>query len=107
MLLLLQPGTTTQIPSKLFDYLGMRKPILAISPRHGATWNLVTEQGLGEVAPPDDIQQIAAAIDRFYRRWSMGALAYRVNDNAYQQLNVANLTSVLAAQFSRLSTNSR
>jgi glycosyltransferase involved in cell wall biosynthesis len=107
MLLLLQPGTTTQIPSKLFDYLGMRKPILAISPRRGATWNLVTEQGLGEVAPPDDIQQIAAAIDRLYRHWSMGALGYRVDNRAYQQLNVANLTSVLAAQFSRLSTYSR
>jgi glycosyltransferase involved in cell wall biosynthesis len=107
MLLLLQPGTTTQIPSKLFDYLGMRKPILAISPRHGATWNLVTEQGLGEVAPPDDIQEIAAAIDRFYQHWSIGAMEYRVSDSAYQQLNVANLTAMLAAQFSQLSTHSR
>jgi glycosyltransferase involved in cell wall biosynthesis len=50
VLLLFQPGTYTQIPSKLFEYLTFQKPILALATPGGATYNFVDRESLGAVA---------------------------------------------------------
>ena len=62
-LLLLQPGTMTQVPSKLFDYITVGKPILALSPREGATARLVHENSLGSLAEAENVGQIASAVE--------------------------------------------
>jgi len=71
--LLLQPGTDTQIPSKLFEYIGMRKRVLTIARKGSAVAQLVTENGLGEVADADDVEGIAQAIHRSYCSWKQGS----------------------------------
>lgn len=96
LLLLLQPGTKTQVPSKLFEYIGMRKPILAISPRDGATGVLVEKEGLGVVADPDKVQEIAEGLLRLYRQWSQGLLSEARYERAYQKFNVQRMTADLA-----------
>jgi glycosyltransferase involved in cell wall biosynthesis len=106
VLLLLQPGTKTQIPSKLFEYIGMGKPILAISPRDGATCDLVTKENLGEVAQPDDVRQIANAIHRLYLQWANGAQVDQFGKN-HQKFDVKSLTTALAAELSKLASKTR
>jgi glycosyltransferase involved in cell wall biosynthesis len=102
-LLLLQPGTTTQVPSKLFEYIGMGKPILALSPPGGATARLVAEEGLGEVADPEDVPAIAEALRRLYLAWREGRL--RAPGAAVRQkFNVKHLTGILAGHLDGLAT---
>lgn len=102
LLLLLQPGTKTQVPSKLFEYIGMKKPILAISPRDGATSVLVEREGLGTVADPDKVKEIAEGLLRLYRQWSQGLLSEARYERAYQKFNVQRMTADLAGMLNGL-----
>lgn len=102
VLLLLQPGTKTQVPSKLFEYIGMKKPILAVSPRDGSTSALVTKENLGSVAEPDRVLEIAESIEKLYRQWEKGTALDSAYEDAYQKFNVNNMTAVLARVLSQL-----
>ena len=59
VLLLIQPDTMTQIPSKFFEYIYIEKPILAIAPRSGALGKLILRHGFGEVLEPNEHDKIA------------------------------------------------
>jgi glycosyltransferase involved in cell wall biosynthesis len=61
-------GPSPFLPSKLVDYLALRKPIVAITPLQGASASLVRRVG-GLVAAPDDETGIAIALRDLLRRW--------------------------------------
>jgi glycosyltransferase involved in cell wall biosynthesis len=71
-------GPSVFLPSKLVDYLPFRKPILGLTPRSGASARVLARLGC-PVAPPDDVDAIAAAVDDLLGRWRSGAL--RVGDS--------------------------
>jgi glycosyltransferase involved in cell wall biosynthesis len=61
------PGSDSLfLPSKLIDYLPLRRPILALTPPVGPTADLVRELGY-YLAPPDDLDAIAAAMRRLLK----------------------------------------
>lgn len=64
VLLLLQPHRSTnyQIPAKLFEYVAIGKPMLAIAPDGSATSHLIREYGLGTVCDPTDAAFIRESI---------------------------------------------
>ena len=68
--LLLQPGTKTQIPSKVFEYVGLAKRILTIAPLDSSVSKLVEENGLGLLSDPDDVVGIADAIKGEIGMWA-------------------------------------
>lgn len=103
-LLLLQPGTKTQVPSKLFDYIGVGKPILGISPLDGATSNLMVKHRLGIVADPDNVQGIAQALTKLYEAWCSQTLESIVDRKEFQRFDVRNVTGTLAAKLSTITT---
>lgn len=55
VLVLIQPGTKTQVPSKLYDYLCLDKPILTITPKDGALGKMIGDHGLGDLVEPENI----------------------------------------------------
>ena len=59
------------LTSKLFEYLGLRRPILLLAPA-GPARDLVTSLDAGEVAEPDDEAGISRAVRRLYRAWQSG-----------------------------------
>ncbi len=65
LLLLIQPGTALQIPGKIFEYIMLKKKILALTDR-GATENIVRDYHLGDVAEPMDVPSIKKVMLRFY-----------------------------------------
>jgi hypothetical protein len=99
--LLLQPGTDTQIPSKLFEYIGMGKPVLAVARKGSAVANMVAEHGLGEVADAEDVEGIADAIHRSYRLWASGGTP-AVPAEALTKFDIRSLAGTLAAAMDRL-----
>ncbi len=68
------PGKDTGIftPGKIYEYIGARKPILALVP-DGAAAQIVREVG-GTVVGPEDEAAIAAAMIDLFRRWQSGKL---------------------------------
>jgi len=72
VLLLFQPGTGTQIPSKLFEYLPLRKPILAIALPGGATSSFVFNESVGLVADCNDVDDIASKLSVVIRQVASG-----------------------------------
>jgi len=66
-------GPSPFLPSKLVDYLPLRKPILAITPLEGASATLVRRAG-GIVAAPDDEGGIRVALRDLVARWREGRL---------------------------------
>lgn len=62
------------LPSKLVDYLPLRKPILGVTPPAGASARLLDRLEC-PVAPPGDPRAIASAIDTLLRARRGGALA--------------------------------
>jgi glycosyltransferase involved in cell wall biosynthesis len=61
ILVVIQHGTSLQVPGKFFEMLGFRKPILAVVDE-GATADLVQKYQVGFVAPSDSLDRTASAL---------------------------------------------
>ncbi len=68
-----RPGAEGISTSKLFEYVGARKPILALVPE-GAARDALEPYGAAFVAPPDAEQEIEAALAALVERWEQGTL---------------------------------
>lgn len=65
LLLILQGGLSLSVPSKLFEYMALSKPILGLTPV-GATADILQLYPLGRVVSPDDPDKISAGILSFF-----------------------------------------
>ena len=66
-------GPSPFLPSKLIDYLTLRRPILGVTPDPGASADLLRRLGC-PVAKPDDVASIEEALADLVRRWRDGRL---------------------------------
>lgn len=80
LLVVVQPDTELQIPGKLFEYVYLGRPVLALTGR-GATADTVTRYHLGDVVGPRDVNQIVDVIRHRYREFRSGSWTERVNKN--------------------------
>lgn len=69
------------VPGKLYEYIGARRPLLAVVPE-GEAADIVRDSGRGEVVPIGDAREIAAGISRMYDHFQRGSLdsAYRLTE---------------------------
>jgi hypothetical protein len=103
VLVAIQPDTTLQIPVKLYEYIGLRRTILALA-EEGAVARLVRGGGFGLVVSPSDVDGIAAALTDLYRR--RGTLVQIGIDNArvadfdarHQSIILMDILSTLATR---------
>lgn len=57
------PGRTIGVPAKLYEYLGARRPILALAESDGDTANILRASGVAHrIASPTDVAQIRRAV---------------------------------------------
>jgi glycosyltransferase involved in cell wall biosynthesis len=62
------------LSGKVFEYLAVGRPILAVVPPEGAAADLIRETGAGIVAGPDDPAAIRTALEDLHGRWRDGGL---------------------------------
>jgi len=67
------PDYVGLVPGKLYEYIGLRRPILALAP-DGEARALVERLGRGETALPEDVDAIADCIERLHGRFRTGTL---------------------------------
>jgi glycosyltransferase involved in cell wall biosynthesis len=78
------------LPSKLVDYFGADRPLLAVTPLDGASARVVRDGG-GAPVDPRDIEGIATAIDDLLIRYRSGALdAFRPEPALRSRFDVEN-----------------
>jgi hypothetical protein len=71
------PGSEHIVPGKVFEYIGARRPILAVGPE-GDGAALLRTTGAGRVVDRGDVEGIAREVLALYREWSTtGATAFR------------------------------
>ena len=63
VLVIIQPGTKTQVPSKLYDYLCINRPVLTITPRDGALGTMIREEGFGDLFMPEETESLSARLE--------------------------------------------
>jgi hypothetical protein len=94
-------SASSKLSGKLFEYLYMRKPILALT-LPGLTTEILSRSGLGTVVHPDDRPGIKRALRDLYLRHKVGQLAAAVDDAYLGQFNRINQTQSLSRIFDRL-----
>ena len=62
------PGSGDYIPGKLFEYMAIGHPILALS-LPGESTHIIETYRLGVVADPLDLEAVKQAVYRMYRQW--------------------------------------
>jgi glycosyltransferase involved in cell wall biosynthesis len=90
----------TVLSGKVFEYLAARRPILAAAPADGMAADLIRRLGAGEIADPDDVPAIAAAMESMVDRWAADglpdvALPEAERDRLSRRARTAEMVSVL------------
>jgi hypothetical protein len=101
VLILLQPDAPLQVPGKLFEYIYLQKPILALA-GEGATADLVQQHALGTVVAPENCADIAAAVGAMYEDFQQGQFGAQRHDAALHCFHGQALTKRLADVFSTI-----
>jgi glycosyltransferase involved in cell wall biosynthesis len=104
VLLLLQASTDTVdlVPAKLFEYLRVGRPVLAVVPE-GATAEVLRDVGGGWVADPADSNALRDTLGTAYQAWTSGRLdSLTANRAALERFSRERLAGELAAQFDAL-----
>ncbi|MDE2262987.1 MAG: glycosyltransferase [Gammaproteobacteria bacterium] len=72
VLVLFQNAFPLQVPRKLYEYMSLLKPVLAIAPSGGATAAIVEESGVG-IVTGESAGAIKSALLQLYAQWRSGA----------------------------------
>ena len=95
-------SATTKLSGKLFEYLYMRKPILALT-LPGLTTDILSRSGLGVAVDPNDPPGIKKALRDLYLRWREGGGGPAVDEAYIATFDRARQTERLARLFDRFS----
>jgi len=97
VLLLFAQGQPLQIPTKLYDYIAVRKPILVIA-EDGATADLASRLPYATVVRPEDHERLEAKLKEMYTEFHSGALTVTesATDGIHRELTKVELTRKLA-----------
>ncbi len=105
LLLLSRERGKDVIPSKTFEYMALKKPVLAVVPDDGEVAKIVRETGIGLVADFDDVHQIEQAFCQMYQQWATGSLSIHPSAEAIKQYSYVNLTERIALLLDRITKN--
>ena len=62
------------LSGKVFEYVAVGRPILAVVPPDGAAAELIRETGAGIVAAPEDVTEIRSTLQELHSRWQSDGL---------------------------------
>ncbi|MGE0681512.1 MAG: glycosyltransferase family 4 protein [Candidatus Binatia bacterium] len=94
-------SAVVKLPGKLFEYLYMRKPVLALT-LPGVTTAILERAGLGVVVHPNDTQGITTALHDLYQQWRQTHWRFTPNHDFIDTFDRVRLTERLAQIFDRV-----
>jgi len=97
-----EQGNEVIIPAKLFEYLAVKKPILALVPRNGEAARLIHETKSGIVVSPDDKEKISESILEMYSKFKYNSLGINKESLALDIYDRKYLTGCLSNVFQEI-----
>jgi len=94
-------SASTKLSGKLFEYLYMRKPILALT-LPGLTADILSRSGLGTVVDPSDRPGMKKALRELYLAWRGGHASPPADEAYIGEFDRVRQTGRLAVLFDRL-----
>ena len=73
------------VPGKVYEYIGVKKPIIAIAPANSAIAALMAETRSGLSAHQSEIEKIAGIIKFYYLNWKENNNDFNPNADAIKQ----------------------
>lgn len=102
LLLVTHPAQKYALTTKLAEYLGSGKPILALVPLDSVAAKLINQTNSGIVVDPEDTQAIKQALLDLYELWQKKGLQFAVNQDVVQQFEGTQLTQKLVQIFDQV-----
>jgi len=96
------PGAEGVYTGKLFEYIAVGKPILAIVPPNGVAAKVIQETNSGFIANYLSIKNIKKTIDFLYQEWGKGELTIQQDKKAVVKYSAENLTKKLVNVFNEI-----
>ena len=96
------PGAEMISTSKLFEYMPLKKPILAIVPPQGAAADVISSLNLGKVVSTSDPMGIRRELLSFFSDWEKGGLSLNADEEKIKMFSRKFLTSQLASLFDEI-----
>ncbi len=94
-------GASLFLPSKLVDYLPLRKPILGLTPLQGASADLLRDLNCPVVAP-DDVKGVVSTLMALIEAHEQGTLAISAShDEVAERYDIRNTTLAIERVFDR------
>lgn len=100
ILLIIQPDTRLQIPGKIFEYIAVGHPILAIS-GEGATADLVNEEKIGFVVSPEDVEGLEQLLNSIMGNYKQGKVIKNIPKTSHNKYESYYLTEKLVNLFQK------
>ena len=94
----MRPWTSTNVPSKVYEYLAQGRPILSLG-GCGAVGRIVTELHAGMHVPGDDADAVCAALKSLCNGHERGILPVGASEEALRPFHRRSLTRALAECF--------
>lgn len=95
--LLLVTKSKITVTLKVFEYIGARRPILALVPPDGAAAEIIRETKSGIIIPPHDTDAIKESIYEMFMRWREENLHINHDESRVQSYTRKELTRRLAS----------
>ena len=93
------PGARWVCPGKLFEYIAVNKPILAIVPLNGATSKVIHETNSGFIADHSNTEDIQKMVELLYQQWRRKELSIQQNTKAVMKYSANNTCKKLVNVF--------
>lgn len=90
------PDSDVTFTGKLFEYMNIGRPILAIVPPDGGAANLIRESNTGVIADYGNVKDIENKIFLLYDQWLHGSIEYQPDREIISRYERKNLTRQLA-----------
>lgn len=93
------PGSHVVFTGKLFEYLGARRPILALAPLDGPAARLIAETATGYTVDSEDTVGIGRQLEQIYGAWQAQRFVYQPHTALVNQYSRRAATQKLAGIF--------